>query len=159
MTRILVVDDSDDFRRSLRPVLADAVVDLAVAEARHAGEALELLAREPWDVVLLDLSLPDRNGIEILRDIRRLRPALPVVVMSFHTEAEYSVAARAAGAAGYLSKGSSSGAIAAAIHDALATTARGGETLAAASRAEQIFPPPEDPIRSGPLAPRKRGEG
>lgn len=124
MTRILLVDDSDDFRRSLRAVLADAVVDLAVAEARHAGEALDLLAREPCDVVLLDLSLPDRSGIETLRDIRRLRPALPVLVMSFHAEAEYTAAARAAGAAGYLAKGSASAAIAAAIHDALATTTR-----------------------------------
>ena len=123
MTRVLLVDDSDDYRRSLRAVLADAVVDLAVAEARHAGEALDLLAREPWDVVLLDLSLPGRNGIEILRDIRRLRPALPVLVMSFHTEAEYTSAARAAGAAGYLPKGSASGVIAAAIRNALATTA------------------------------------
>ena len=124
MTRILVVDDSDEFRRALRAVLADAVTDLAVAEASRAGEALELLAREPWDVVLLDLSLPDRSGIETLRDIRRLRPALPVLVMSFHSEAEYTAAARAAGAAGYLTKGSASGVIAAAIQAALATTAR-----------------------------------
>jgi two-component system, NarL family, invasion response regulator UvrY len=124
MTRVLLVDDSDDFRRSLRAVLADAVTDLAVAEACRAGEALELLAREPWDVVLLDLSLPDRSGIETLRDIRRLRPALPVLVMSFHTEAEYTSAARAAGAAGYLPKGSAASVIAAAIQNALATTAR-----------------------------------
>jgi two-component system, NarL family, invasion response regulator UvrY len=122
MTRILLVDDSDDFRRSLRAVLADAVADLAVAEARRAGEALDLLAREPWDVVLLDLSLPDRSGIETLHEIRRLRPALPVLVMSFHTAAEYTAAARAAGAVGYLPKGSASGVIAAAIQSALATS-------------------------------------
>ena len=122
MRRILLVDDSDEFRRSLRAVLADAVADLAVAEARRAGEALDLVAREPWDVVLLDLSLPDRSGIEALRDIRRLRPALPVLVMSFHTEAEYTAAARAAGAVGYVPKGSASGVIAAAFEDALATT-------------------------------------
>jgi two-component system, NarL family, invasion response regulator UvrY len=124
MTRILVVDDSDEFRRSLRAVLADAVAGLAVAEARGSAEALELLAREPWDMVLLDLSLPDRSGIETLRDIRRLRPALPVLVMSFHSEAEYAAAARAAGAAAYLTKGSTSGVIAAAVRSALATETR-----------------------------------
>ena len=120
MTRILLVDDSEPVRRSVRAVLADAVSDLAVGEAGRAAEALELVAGEPWDVVLLDLSLPDRNGMETLREIRRLRPALPVLVMSFHAEAEYAAAARAAGAAGYVSKGSAAGVIAAAVANALA---------------------------------------
>jgi two-component system, NarL family, invasion response regulator UvrY len=121
MTRILLVDDSDDVRRTVRAVLDGAVADPAIGEASDAAGALALLAREPWDVVLLDLSLPDRNGLETLRDMRRLRPALPVLVMSFHTEAEYAAAARAAGAAGYVMKGSASDVIATAVHDALAT--------------------------------------
>jgi len=124
MTRILLVDDSDDVRRSMRAVLAGELGQVTIGEARDATEALALAGRESWDVVLLDLSLPDRSGMETLRDIRRLKPAPPVIVMSFHTEAEYTIAARAAGAAGYLAKGSASGVIAAAIQDALATTAR-----------------------------------
>jgi two-component system, NarL family, invasion response regulator UvrY len=120
MTRILVVDDSEQVRRSVLAVLAAAVTDLAVGEAGSAGEALARIARDPWDVVLLDLSLPDRSGLETLRDIRRLRPALPVLVMSFHAEAEYAAAARAAGAAGYVSKGSSAGVIADAVAAMLA---------------------------------------
>jgi len=124
MTRILLVDDSADVRRSMRDVLTDLLADVTLGEAGDSATALDVLSRERWDLVLLDLSLPDRGGMETLRDIRRLKPAPPVIVMSFHTEAEYTVAARAAGAVGYVAKGSASGVIAAAIHDALATTAR-----------------------------------
>jgi two-component system, NarL family, invasion response regulator UvrY len=119
MTRILLVDDSDQVRRSVRELLAEVLADVAVGEAGGAVEALALLDRETWDVVLLDLSLPDRNGMDTLRDIRRMRPTLPVLVMSFHTEAEYATAVRAAGAAGYVAKGSSSGVIATAVKSAL----------------------------------------
>jgi two-component system invasion response regulator UvrY len=119
MTRVLLVDDSTLVRRSVRAVLASALSDVTVGEAGGAAEALVLVDREPWDVVLLDLSLPDRSGIDTLRDIRRLRPALPVLVMSFHTEAEYAAAARAAGAVGYVAKGSPSAVIASAVKSAL----------------------------------------
>jgi len=124
MSRILLVDDSDDVRRSVRAVLADAVADSTIGEARDAAGALATLAQERWDVVVLDLSLPDRSGLATLRDIRRLQPALPVVVMSFHGEAEYAAAARAAGAAGYVAKGSPSGVIADAVISALSAAAR-----------------------------------
>ncbi|HMF44112.1 MAG TPA: response regulator [Polyangia bacterium] len=123
MTRILLVDDSDDVRRSVRAVLAGAVPDPAIGEAADAAGALALLAQQRWDVVVLDLSLPDRSGLETLRDIRRLQPALPVVVMSFHGEVEYAAAARAAGAASYIAKGSPAGVIADAITSALSGTA------------------------------------
>lgn len=122
MTRVLLVDDSDLVRRSVRAVLASALTGVTVGEAAGAAEALVLVDREPWDVVLLDLSLPDRSGIDTLRDIHRLRPALPVLVMSFHAEAEYAAAARAAGAVGYLAKGSPSAVIASAVQSALSST-------------------------------------
>jgi len=120
MTRILLVDDSDDVRRSMHAVLADAISDATVGEASDAAQALAALAGGPWDVVLLDLSLPDRSGLETLREIRRRWTTLPVVVMSFHSEIEYAGVTRAAGAAGYVAKGSSSEIIAAAVRNALA---------------------------------------
>ena len=76
-----------------------------VGEAAGALPAFALVAEEHWDLVLLDLSLPDRGGVETLRDLRTLRPNLPVVVMSLHPEAEYRAAMRAAGAVDYISKG------------------------------------------------------
>ena len=121
MKRILLVDDHDDVRRAARSILADALIDVTVGEAITAAAALALVAREAWDLVLLDLSLPDRRGLDTLREIRRLQPALPVVVMSFNAEAEYAAAARAAGAAGYVAKGSSMVVIASAVKSALAT--------------------------------------
>jgi two-component system invasion response regulator UvrY len=119
MRRILVVDDSLEIRRSVRAVLADLVADVAFGEAAGAQEALAAVSREPWDLVLLDVSLPDRSGLETLREIRRLRPALAVLIMSFHPAAEYEAAARAHGATGYVTKGSSPEAIADAVNAAL----------------------------------------
>ncbi len=120
MTRILLVDDSEQVRRSMRSVLADLIVGATFGEAGDAAQALASIARAPWDVVLLDLSLPDRSGFDTLRDMRRQWPAMPVVVMSFNPDAAYAGAARAAGAAGYVAKGSSADVIVTAVRDALA---------------------------------------
>jgi two-component system invasion response regulator UvrY len=128
MTRILLVDDSELVRRSMRNVLADQIAGATFGEAGDAAQALAAVARAPWDLVLLDLSLPDRNGFDALRDMRRQWPALAVVVMSFNREAEYAAAARAAGAAGYVAKGSSADVIAAAVRDALAPPAAKDDT-------------------------------
>jgi DNA-binding NarL/FixJ family response regulator len=105
MTRVLIVDDHPGVRRSLRAVLDRALVASVFGEAGGRAEALDLVTREPWDLVLLDLSLPDGNGLETLRQIRDLRPALPVLVTSMHPESQYGTAVRAAGGVGYLPKG------------------------------------------------------
>jgi len=110
------------------PQVAAARIEAARARSKLMGTAHELqerispktLTREAWDLVLLDLSLPDRSGFETLRHIRRLRPGVPVLVMSFNVQAEYAAATRAAGAVGYIAKGSSSDAIASAVRGALA---------------------------------------
>jgi DNA-binding NarL/FixJ family response regulator len=115
MRRVLVVDDSGEVRRTVRALLEAALGDLAIGEAAAAAEALALVERQPWDAVLLDLSLPDRRGMDALRDLVRLRPRLPVLVMSLHPEAAYGPAVRAAGAAGYVAKGSAPEAIVAAV--------------------------------------------
>jgi two-component system, NarL family, invasion response regulator UvrY len=119
MTRILVVDDSFALRGSVCALLAAEFPGAIVGEAAAALPALALVAEEHWDLVLLDLSLPDRGGVEALRDLRTLRPDLPVVVMSLHAEAEYGAAIRAAGALDYISKASSARSIAATIRRVL----------------------------------------
>jgi DNA-binding NarL/FixJ family response regulator len=111
VSRILVVDDSAALRASLRELLGAAFPGAAIGEVAGASPALESIARDPWDLVLLDLSLPDRNGVEALREIRRAWPELPVVVMSLHAARDYRAAMLAAGAADYIEKGSPAPAI------------------------------------------------
>lgn len=122
MKRILVVDDSDALRGSLRDVLLAMIPGVLVSEAVAALPALAAIERERWDLVMLDLSLPDRGGVETLRDIRRLRPELPVVVMSLHAEDEYRAAMRAVGATDYVSKGSPAQTIVAVVRGILEAT-------------------------------------
>jgi DNA-binding NarL/FixJ family response regulator len=121
--RLLLVDDHDELRRSLQIVLGALFPAMTFDHAASAAEAMALAERGAFDVVLLDLSLPDRSGMATLRDLRRLRPALPVVVMSFHPEAEFMIAARAAGAAAYVTKGSPTEAIERAVRTALGSAA------------------------------------
>jgi len=117
--RVLIVDDHERVRRGVREALERTLGGGSFGEADSAAEALRRAEAEPWDVVLLDVSLPDRGGLEALRDLRRVRPALPVLVMSMHPEEQYGPAARAAGAAGYLPKGSDPEAIASAVRAAV----------------------------------------
>ena len=76
-------------------------------EARNAQEALNLVWKENWDVVVLDISLGERNGLDVLKDLQQLRPRLPVLILSMHAEEQYARRAFKAGAAGYITKDSS----------------------------------------------------
>jgi len=117
--RVLIVDDHERVRRGVRDALDQALGQGVCGEAGGALEALRRVEQEPWDVVLLDLSLPDGNGMDTLKELRRKRPGVPVLVMSMHPESQYGPAARAAGAAAYLPKGSDPETIAAAVRGAL----------------------------------------
>jgi two-component system invasion response regulator UvrY len=101
---VLIVDDHPMVRRGLRETLS-AEADITVrAEAARSEEVLTLLGTAQCDVVLLDLSLPGRGGIEVLKDIRHDFPRVRVLIVSTHDESQYAVRAMRAGAAGYLTK-------------------------------------------------------
>lgn len=102
--RILIVDDHAVVRRGLREIVEDLIGGVEVGEAADTGAALDALRREAWDLVLLDLNLPGRGGLEVLRRSRELRPALPVLVLSMHAEESHGVRVIKAGAAGYVNK-------------------------------------------------------
>jgi len=102
--RILLVDDHAVVRRGIRQILADDLPASDFGEAGSTQEALERLAEADWDVIILDISMPGRSGLEALKDIRALRPHLPILVLSMHSEDQYAIRAFRAGASGYLTK-------------------------------------------------------
>jgi two-component system invasion response regulator UvrY len=102
--RILLTDDHAVVRQGLRLILADHFKKAVFGEARNAHEALNRVWKEKWDVVLLDVTMPGRSGLEVLREIKRSRPKLPVLVFSMHPEDQFAVRILKAGAAGYLTK-------------------------------------------------------
>ena len=103
--RILIVDDHPIVRQGLRQTLADAAQIGEIVEAATAQEALDLVREREWEAVILDIGLPGRGGLDVLKDIKREVPKLPVLILSMHSEDQYAVRAIRAGAAGYLTKG------------------------------------------------------
>jgi DNA-binding NarL/FixJ family response regulator len=104
--RILIADDHAMFRRGLRETLAEAFSQVIFGEAKTAAETLEFARRHHWDVVILDISMPGKSGLDILDDVKRLRPRTPVLLLTMHPEHQYARRALKAGAAGYLTKDS-----------------------------------------------------
>lgn len=104
MIRVFITDDHAIVRQGLKQILADTS-DIAFAgEAETGAGAVQAVRDTPCDVLLLDISLPDRNGIEVLKQIKREHPKLPVLMLSMHMEREFAIRALKAGAAGYLTK-------------------------------------------------------
>jgi len=104
MTRALIVDDHTITRAGLRRILSDTAQSILVGEAANGAEAMELVMSEQWDIVMLDISLPDRSGLEVLKAIKKARPALPVLVLSMYPVDQYALRVLRAGGAGYLTK-------------------------------------------------------
>jgi two-component system invasion response regulator UvrY len=103
MYRVLLVDDHEIVRKGLRAILDDRFAGIEVAEASSGDQALLALA-QPFDAVILDLSMPGRSGIDLLAEIKHRYPKLPVLIMSLHSEEQFAVRALRAGASGYLTK-------------------------------------------------------
>lgn len=115
MITVLIVDDHDIVREGVKQIVSETG-DVAVGgEARTGAEALEQVRARPWDVVVLDLNLPDRPGLDVLAQIRSLAPRLPVLVLTMHHQASYAARVLKSGAAGFLSKDSARAHLVAAI--------------------------------------------
>ena len=106
MIRILLVDDHPVVRHGIRSILTDRFRDAVVAEAGDAPSALREVDTAHWDVVLLDISMPGPSGLDLIKQLRREHPALPLLVVSMHPAAQFARRALSAGALGYLTKDS-----------------------------------------------------
>jgi two-component system invasion response regulator UvrY len=102
--RILLVDDHAVVRGGVRRLLADELPDAEFGEASSGHEATELALADHWDVVLLDISLPGRSGLEALKQIAAAKPRLPILIMTMHSEDQYAIRAFRLGASGYITK-------------------------------------------------------
>jgi DNA-binding NarL/FixJ family response regulator len=104
MLKILIADDHPIFREGLKQILSETTDMIVIDEASEGKEALDKARRLDCDMVLLDLTLPIMNGLEVLKHLSRLKPDLPVLVLSIHPEEQYALRALKAGASGYLTK-------------------------------------------------------
>ena len=120
MIKILIADDHPIVRRGLHQILAEQPDMAVLGEAQNAEELLELARRADRDVVVLDISMPDRGGLEALKELKALRPGAAVLVLSIHPEDQYAGRALKAGAAGYLTKDSAPEELVKAIRKVLA---------------------------------------
>ena len=102
--RVLIADDHAIIRQGLKQILSDTEDLEVTGEADGGVPAVQMIREHQYDVVLMDVSMPDRNGIDSLKLIRKENPRLPVLMLSMHPEEQYAIRALRAGAAGYLSK-------------------------------------------------------
>lgn len=104
MIRVLIVDDHAIVRRGLRQIVAETKDIVVAAEAETGFQAIKIARQHPAEVMLLDISLPDRNGIEVLKQIKKEHQRLGVLMLTMHMESEFAVRSLRAGASGYLTK-------------------------------------------------------
>ncbi|MBI5317171.1 MAG: response regulator transcription factor [Nitrospirae bacterium] len=102
--KCLIVDDHPIFRKGIRNLLSQEAACTAIVEADCAATALAAIRREPWDLLILDVALPDKHGLEVLKEVKLLRPKLPVLMLSLYPEREFALRAFKAGASAYLTK-------------------------------------------------------
>ena len=102
--RILVADDHAIVRKGLKQIIIEAYPTALVAEVNDVESLIALVMKESWDLVISDISMPGRSGVEALHQVKQINPKLPVLIMSMHPEDQYALRVLRAGASGYLSK-------------------------------------------------------
>lgn len=143
--RVIVIDDHDILREGLKQILGETEAIEVVAEGESGAQAVQLAGKHKADVMLLDISLPDKNGVEVLKQIKKINEKIAVLMLSMYREDQYAVRALKAGAAGYLSKQKASAELVIAIE----TVAKGKKyitTEVALTLADQVGIDEEKPI-------------
>src|SRR5215467_5930729 len=133
MIRILIADDHPVVRRGLKETLSETFPQVTFGEATTAEDTVKQVDKQNWDVVILDISMPGKSGLDILDDLHRMRPRLPILLLSTHPEGQFARRALKSGAAGYLTKDSVSTELTEAVR-----RVRAGGRYVSASLAESL---------------------
>ena len=104
MLRILIADDHAVIRKGLKHLLMEEYPSAFIDEVENAEEVFKKVIKNKWDIVISDISMPGRSGLDVLHDIKQNYPDLPVLILSIHPEEQYAIRVLKAGASGYLSK-------------------------------------------------------
>ena len=120
MRRVLLVDDHPVIRQGIRRILTQAFSDFTVAEADTGEQAIALSQASAWDLIILDLSLPGLNGLDVIRDVRRVQPQARIIVVSVHPPHQFARRAQSVGAAAYLEKSAAPEEMVKAVREVLA---------------------------------------
>jgi DNA-binding NarL/FixJ family response regulator len=135
MIKVCVVDDHAVVREGLKRIIAENPGMAVTSEAGDGVEALRILQTEPCDIVLLDITMPNKNGLDVLKQIHAETPRLPVLVLSMHGEDQYAVRVLRAGASGYLTKESAP----AKLVQAIRKVVRGGKYVSTTLAEKLVF--------------------
>src|SRR5215470_10539398 len=135
MIRVCIVDDHAVVQEGLKQIISENPGIVVTAEAADGHEALKIIQSQPCDVVLLDITMPNKSGLDVLKELHANTPRLPVLVLSMHAEDQYAVRVLRAGAAGYLTKESAPEK----LIEAIRKVGRGGKYLSAAVAERVIY--------------------
>jgi len=133
MINVLIADDHTLIRKGLKQILDDTPDMRVTGEAETGAQAIQMAQKGPFDMILLDISLPDKNGIDVLKQLKLNNTDVPVLMLSMHAEDQYAVRSMKAGAAGYLNKQSAPSQLVTAI-----STVASGKKYISAELAEQL---------------------
>lgn len=120
MIRVLIADDHAVVRRGIMQILSEGPEPAVLGEAGDAHELLRLVREQDWDIVILDITMPGKSGLDVLKELKQERPTLPILVLTIHPEDQFAVRVLRAGAAGYMTKESAPDELVKAIRKVLA---------------------------------------
>jgi DNA-binding NarL/FixJ family response regulator len=153
--KILVIDDHEVVRRGVKQILEETFAHVEVGEANTSRKGIAAVQQQPWDLAIVDINLPDQSGLELLGELHRTRPRLPLMVLSLHPEEQYAVRVFRAGAMAYLTKQTAPEELARAVKQVLSgrmyVTASLGEHIAGSLSKSSA-----DPVPSTLLSERER---
>ena len=144
MIKVVVVDDHAVVREGLKRIISENPGMAVTGEAGDGNEALRVIQSEPCDVVLLDITMPDKSGLDVLKQLHAESPRLPVLVLSMHSEDQYAVRVLRAGAAGYLTKESAP----AKLVQAIRKVVRGGKYVTSTLAEKLVVGLDSDPSKA-----------